>query len=641
MRRGRKIGVVATLTVVGLLAAGTIAQVATAQETGSDDERVVFTWAETAEPDTLNPMSAYSALSFYFWTASYHMPVDFDVDFGAEEPSEQFDGFDSGVVTDIEFSDDAMHFSYTIRDDLMWSDGEPLTAEDVAYTFNLYKNNHAYLPKNYLTLLDGDARVVDGNKVEFDTTEPTSLYKGTAPYLYFYILPQHIFEQVEQGNCPDGSDPCNPKAYNNVPSVSSGPFFIAEYQVGEFVRLERNEFWPGPEPAIDEIVYRIYKTDDAIATALQTGEIDFAHVTTPNIFNSLKNAENIDTMVGTIPSFSEIGMNTGSAYQEAEGGFTPHGDGHPALTDVNVRRAIRMAIDSETLNEQVLLGYGVPGDTIIPPVSVAGARYAPSGEDAIAWDLEEAKQLLEDAGYVDTDGDGIREMPEGSLDPGRPLEFRYFVRTSEQPSIDAAPFVSEWLEEIGIRTDVSAVTSGRLTDIINQGNYELFSWGWYPDPDPSAQLALFRCSERPPDGETYGNNDAYYCNPEYDQLYLDQLAEPDPEARMEIVREAQKIFYEDSPYAVMWYDPIFSAWRSDRFEGYVPQPQPNGDPLEGWGGISEVWLSLRPVSGGTGGAGSQTQGISPVVWAIVAGVIVLLVAIFVIVRRRRSAEEDV
>jgi peptide/nickel transport system substrate-binding protein len=632
----------AAFVLVVALASVAMAQVATAQDTGGDDERVVFTWAETNEPDTLNPMSAYSALSFYFWTASYHMPIDFDQSFGAEEPSPEFDGFDSGLVTDIEFTDDAMHFTYTIRDDLVWSDGEPLTAEDVAYTFNLYKNNKAYLPKNYLTLLDGDARVVDGNKVEFDTTEPTSLYKGTAPYMYFYILPQHVFEQVEQGNCPDGSDPCNPKAYNNVPSVSSGPFFIAEYQVGEFVRLERNTFWPGPEPAIDEIVYRIYKNDDAIATALQTGEVDFAHVTTPNIFNSLKNAENIDTMAGTIPLFDEIGMNTGSAYQEAEGAFTPHGDGHPALTDVTVRRAIRMAIDSEALRDQVLLGYGIPGDSIIPPVSVAGARWEPTGAEQLGPDIEGAKQLLEDAGYVDTDGDGVREMPEGSLDPGRPLEFRYFVRSNEQPTVDTAPFVSEWLEEIGIRTEVSAVTSGRLGDIINQGNYEIFHWGWYPDPDPSAQLALFTCDERPPDGETYGNNDSYYCNPEYDRLYLEQLAEPDPEARMEIVHEMQRIFYEDSPYAVIYYVPIFSAWRSDRFEGYVPQPEPNGDPLEGWGGPSEVWLSLRPVGAGSGGGtGTETQGISPVVWAIVAGVIVLLVAIFVIVRRRRSAEEDV
>jgi peptide/nickel transport system substrate-binding protein len=640
MARSKRIGLVAALMLVGSVAAGTLTQVAGAQETGSDDERVVFTWADTAEPDSLNPINAYGALSFYFWAASYHMPIDFDVDFGAEQPSEAFDGFDSGLVTDIEFSDDSMHFTYTIRDDLMWSDGEPVTAEDVAYTINLYKNNHAYLPQNYLTLLDGDARAPDATTVEFDTTEPTSLYKGTAPYMYFYILPQHVFEQIEAGNCPDGSDPCRPKSFTNVPSVGSGPFVIDEYEVGEFVRLVRNEFWTGPEPAVDEIVYRIYKNDDAIATALQTGEVDFGYIDTPNIYNALSDTENVETMVGSIPSFSEIGMNTGSAYQEPEGAFTPHGDGHPALTDVSVRQAIRMAIDSQALNEQVLLGYGVPGDSIIPPVSVSGARWEPSAEEKLGWDIEGANQLLDDAGYADTDGDGVREMPEGSLEPGRPLDFRYFVRTSEQPSIDAAPFVSEWLEQIGIRAEVSAVTSARLTDIINAGDYELFSWGWYPDPDPSGQLALFTCDQRPPDGTAYGNNDGYYCNPEYDQLYQEQLTATDPEARWEIVHEMQKMYYEDAPYAVMWYDPVFSAWRSDRFEGYVPQPQPNGDPLEGWGGPSEVWLSLRPVAGGGGGAATETRGISPVVWVIIAGVIVLLVAIFVI-RRRRAADEDV
>ena len=102
----------------------------------------------------------------------------------------------------------------------------------------------------------------------------------------------------------------------------------------------------------------------------------------------------------------------------------------------------------------------------------------------------------------------------------------------------------------------------------------------------------------------------------------------------------QKIFYEDAGHSIMWYDPLFSAWRSDRFEGYIPQPPPNGDPLEGWGGISEVWLSLKPVAGAEGAGSTDTKGISPVVWAILVGVIVLLVAAFLI-RRRRAAEEDV
>ena len=127
-RTGFRLGI--AMVLVGAFLSTAMAQVALAQETtgatgstGGDDQKVVFTWAETSEPDTLNPMAAYSAISFYFWTASYHMPVDFDVDFGAQQPSPEFEGFDSGLVTDIAFTDDAMHFTYTIRDDLVWSDG--------------------------------------------------------------------------------------------------------------------------------------------------------------------------------------------------------------------------------------------------------------------------------------------------------------------------------------------------------------------------------------------------------------------------------------------------------------------------------------------------------------------------------------
>ena len=153
-------------------------------------------------------MTGYSAIEFYFWTASLHLPIDFDVDFGSEQPSPEFDGFNSGLVTDVQVSDDSMHFTYTIRDDLFWSDGEPLTAEDVAYTLNLYKNNHAYLPQ---TLRGADRRGRararrHAHRVRHARSPPGST-TAQARTSTTYILPKHIFEQVEQGNCPDGADP--------------------------------------------------------------------------------------------------------------------------------------------------------------------------------------------------------------------------------------------------------------------------------------------------------------------------------------------------------------------------------------------------------------------------------------------------
>ncbi|MGZ5351878.1 MAG: ABC transporter substrate-binding protein [Actinomycetota bacterium] len=618
------------LALVSTLVGGAFAGTALAQEQGADEETVRFTFGSTGEPSSLNPMSGYIALDFYFWTASYHLLVDFDENLGAEPAG----GPDAGLATDIQVSDDGMEFTYTIRDDVVWSDGTPLTAEDVAFTLNLYKNNNAYLPQNYLTLIDGDVELVDETTVRWRTKEPTGLYSGEFPYMYDYILPKHVFEGIEK-----------PKQYENVPQTASGPFMITEFEVGQFVRMERNPEWTGPEPAIDEIVHRTFRNEDALAEALRQGEIDFAYFLAPNIFNTISAEEGIASMVGSIPSFSEIGMNTGSAFQEPSGAFTPHGDGHPALTDPVVRRAIRMAIDSEQLNESVMLGYGIPGSTIIPPVSVQGARWEPTGDELIAWDIEGANALLEEAGYVDSDGDGVREMPEGSLEPGRPLEFRYYPNNNEQTAVDAAPFVSEWLEQIGIRTNVEAIASGRLGDIINAGEYDLFSWGWIPDPDPDSALSWFTCDQRPPDGKTYGNNDSYYCNPEYDALFDQQRTASDPAERWEIVQEMQRIYYEDSAYAIMWYDPVFSAWRGDRWEGFVPQPQPDGDPLESWGGPSEVWWTLRPASGsggegGGGTSGSDTRGISAGVWIGVAAALVLVIGGWIMIRRRRPDEDE-
>jgi peptide/nickel transport system substrate-binding protein len=609
---------IAMMTVAAVVVSGTFVGSAFAQDTGgvAQKDKVIFTWGATGEPSSLNPMSGYLATDFYFWTASYHLLLNFAVKDFSAEPS---------LATSVDTSADGMTFTYHLRDDVTWSDGQPLTADDVAFTLNLYKNNHAYLPQGYLTLIDGDVKVLDPTTIQFNSKVPTGLYSGKVPYLYDYILPEHVFKGIDK-----------PKQFENVPSVGSGPFYIKEYKVGEFVRMVRNPYWTGTEPQVDELVYRIYKNDDALAQALKTGEVDLAYINAPNIFNSLKGQPNISTMVGGVPEFDYFNMNGGSATEPKTSTYTPHGDGHPALADPTVRLAIRMAINSQELVDKVLLGYGTPGTTIIPPVSAAGARWDPTGtSDYIGWDIAGANKLLDDAGYKDCDGDGVREMP-GCKQPS--LEFRYFTRSNDQTTIDAAPFISKWLSEIGIKTDVSAVTSGRLGDLENAGEFDLAHWGWYPDIDPDSALSWFLCDQRPPDGSTYGNNDAYWCDPAYDKLYKDQQAELDINKRWDIVHEMEKMFYLAVPYVVLWYVPLFSAWRNDRFTGYQPQPSPNGDPLQGYGGPSKAWLTLHEVSAGSGA--QTTKGVSAAVWLLVAGVVLVLGALL-FQRRRRSGEDEV
>jgi peptide/nickel transport system substrate-binding protein len=297
-----------------------------------------------------------------------------------------------------------------------------------------------------------------------------------------------------------------------------------------------------------------------------------------------------------------------------------------------------MAINSQELVDKVLLGYGSAGTSIIPPVSVAGARWEPTGDEVIPWDIEGANALLDEAGYEDTDNDGVREMPNG----GDPLSFRYYVQTNDQNTTKAAPFIKEWLSQIGIETKVQAMSSGKLGDEINAGTYDLFHWGWIPDPDPDSALSWFTCDERPPDGSAYGNNDSYYCNPEYDAMFDEQRTTLDATARFNIVHEMQKLYYEDSPYVVLWYGPIFQAYRTDTFGGYKPQPAPKGDLLAGYT-MAGLFNIKQVGQGGTqagGPGGSDSSGVSVGIWiAIAAGVLIVIGAI-VLISRRRVSDED-
>lgn len=618
--KGRSIVLLAAVAVVaGVISTG--AAIAQSPSASGTKQKVVFSWGATGEPSSLNPMRGYEATDFYFWAVSYHLLTNFSIDNLSASP---------GLAYKIDVSPDGTMFTYHIRQGIRWSDGQPLTANDVAFTLNLYKSNHAYLPAGYLTLIDGQVKATDDYTVVFHTTQPTALYSGKIPYMYDYILPEHIWSKFSTPKAYD-----NYSAYDGVPAgeVGSGPFVIAEYKTGQYVRMVRNPYWSGPRPACDELIYNIYKSEDALAEAVKTGEIDFAYINSANIFKSLEGQPNIGTMAGYLPSFGEIGMNTGSAYQKAGNGFTPHGDGHPALTDPIVRRAIRMAIDSKTLADKTFLGYAQPGTTIIPPVSVAGARWIPTGTDYIPFDIAGANKLLDDAGYKDCNGDGVREMP-GCKQPS--LVFRYYVQTSDQNTIKAAPFIKSWLAEIGIKANVTAMSSGRLGDEINAGTYDIFHWGWVPDPDPDSMLADFTCGQRPPNGSTYGNDDSYYCNPTYDKLYQDQRSTLDINKRWDIVHQMEKMYYESCAYAVLWYDPLFQAYRTDKFTGYMSQPSPKGDLLAGYS--MNVWWSLKPV--GTGGA-PETNGISGGVWiGLVIGAMVVIAAIILMRRSRRESEEQ-
>jgi peptide/nickel transport system substrate-binding protein len=632
MLEGKKLRRTGRLGVVGLVASMTVAMVAggalaqsntsspSASGSASSSAQTTFTYAATGKPSGLNPMVGYTGTDYTFWATTYDLLINYSTkDFSPD--------FAHSITTSVDTSSDSMSFTYHLRPNMLWSDGQPFTAADVAWTLNYYKKNSVPNYSSDLGLMKS-ATATDPTTVVITSTRPTSIYSGKTVFMYEYILPEHIWGKYENDYKAALRDP-------DVPAVGSGPYVMAKYVKNQSVELDKNpNYWGtavGLVPQVDRVVYRIFGNEDAEAAALQSGEIDFGYFTSGSILNTLK-ARGLNTIGAEVPSFGEIGINNGSAYEtNTTGGFKQHGDGAHALTDVVVRQAIRRATDNTVLVDKALLGYGTPGISPVQPGATTGAWTPGPNDPDLSFNIAAANSMLDQAGYK-MGPNGVRIDPVNN----KPLEFRLFVRSSDQPSQDMVPFFQGWMQQIGIKIDLTLMDSDKLSNVILAGDYDLFEWGWYPNPDPNYILEIFTCKERPPGDGSYRNSDMYYCNPAYDALYEKQLDVTDPVVRADTVHEMQSILYRDEPYVVIWNDATLEAW-SKQWTGFQAQPAAIGDMLAAYGPLS--FISLHPVAGSTSGTGSS-GGIPAWVWlAILAGIVVVLGGVMVS-RRRTGSDED-
>jgi len=164
--------------------------------------------------------------------------------------------------------------------------------------------------------------------------------------------------------------------------------------------------------------------------------------------------------------------------------------------------------------------------------------------------------------------------------------------------------------------------SGKLTNVILDGTYDIFQWGWYVEPDPDSILSYFTCGQR-------GNwSDSWYCDKRYDQLYNAQHSETDDAKRVDEVKRMEKQIYYDAPYLVTVYSKIGEAYRSDRWTGFVPQPDPGGVLLFQYGVYN--YVHIKPVTSSTAAAGSGSASGSSNTTAIVLSSLISGLVLFVV-----------
>ena len=598
----RRICAVAVL--VALISLLTGAAGAGAQSGSGQDEKLVLRIGDTNDIDGFNPFKLVEIPSFEIMDLTYDLLVDFSPKDSSPVP---------GLADSWETSRDGLTWTFHLNKDATWQDGKPVTSEDVAYTFNRILDEEQGLFIDYVKQID-KIETPDKHTVVFTTKKPSVQMLS----MYVYILPKHIWEKVP---------PSETKSFPNEPAIGSGPFQAVEWKKGQYARLKANPDYFRGAPELDEIIFQFYDNDDTMVQALKNDDVDYISGIPINLFKSLKNQEGIETNSAPDAGFTELGFNLYEPSPELIEEFdAPETTtGNPALLDPKVREAINWAIDEDALTKKVLQGEGVPGSTLVPPV-LAKYHLQLDESELQGFDIKRSKELLEQAGWKDTDGNGIVDKN------GEDLELRLFVRSEDKDSVTEGQFIEGWFEEAGIGLETKAISDTALTDAIYAADYDMFIWGWGSDADPDFILSVLTCDQ------IMGWSDTFWCNDDYSRMYGEQKEQLDLDERAKTIKEMQRVAYEDNPYVIFYYDNQTEAWRTDKFTGWTKTPT-TADPGQiAYTFSNEGYLNLKPVSS-KDAPDSAGGGTSPLLYLGFVLVGAVAAALIIALVRRRSAED--
>lgn len=526
---------------------------------------IVYRIGTTQEIDSLNPFQAYLYSSYEAWILNYDVLVGYgpDLEYAATGFAEKWD-----------VSSDGKTYTFHIRPGMQWSDGQPATARDVAFTYNYILDS--LKTKDPLTLftLTKVTKVTapDDATVVVTLSDPSSLILGA----YIPILPEHVWKKITPKQA-------NSAFANPVPVVGTGPFQAVEWQKGQFTRFIRNPHYWGKKPAIDEVQLIYFANQDAMDQALTKGDIDAARQILTTQFKQIDADPNIVGVNGRSPltGFDELAYNLYDGKGKAGIGASTSAVRDPAFRD-----ALGYAIDKDLLVKQPLFGFGDPGTTVIPPALPAW-HYEPSATEKRKFDLEEAKRRLDAAGYKDSNGNGFREDHQG-----KEINLNLVTPSSQVYYAQSANLIADWWKQIGIKMTPQVLEKDSVTATVTppeaggKANFDVELWGWAGTADPDFLLSIFTTDQ------IGGWSDSFYSNPTFDKLYSDQQIAPTQAARKAITDQMQAILYKDSPYDVLYYSSELQAYRTDKWHGYALQPRQGGTPFFALG--VENYINLQP-----------------------------------------------
>ncbi len=502
-------------------------------------------------PEQLKPAYGDMFVSGTIGDASVLLPVLASDSASFEITSLIFDGLlkydknlqlEPDLAEKWEISEDKLKIRFHLRKGVKWQDGKPFTSKDVEFTWKVYVNPKT--PTAYATdyLRVKEFRVIDDHTIEIIYENPYAPALGS--WASLSVLPSHLF---------DGVDDIAKSPLTRKP-VGTGAFIFKEWQTQEKIVVDANPNYFQGRPYISRVIKRVIPDLATQFLELKAGKIDSMGLT-PMQFVRQTSGQWWDANY--------------KKYKYLFNGYTYLGFNllDKRFRDKRVRYAITHAIDRKKIVEGVLLGLGEVAHTPYKP----DTYWHNPNVMKLEYDPEKAKRLLAEAGWIDTDGDGILDKD------GKPFEFTIITNQGNEQRQKAATMIQSDLKKVGIKVNIRVYEwAAFLKNFINKKDFEAVVLAWSIGIDPN-QIEIWNSTRT----AEHQLNFISYNNPEVDRLLELGVSTFDPAERKKYYDRFQEVLAEDQPYTFLWV-PYSLPAVSSRFHGIDPGPAGISYNFEKW-----------------------------------------------------------
>lgn len=483
-----------------------------------------------------------------------------------------------------EVSDDHLSYTFDLREDVTFSDGVPLTGEDIIYTVKVIKNpfSDAQSLRNYFVDVRS-VELVDRNKykVRFNMSRP--YFRAVYSIGDMEIIPKHIldkdnvtdkfsweeldaaqksFDQKKYPEMQKYADFINSQEVSRDPKyvIGSGPYILEKWTTGQSLILKRNENYWNKKMLPNypsKLVFKTIKDQNAAVVAAKNKEVDHMQVYQPTDFvENVKNPEQFGLKKALViePAYNYIAWN----------------NKHPIFSDKKVRWALSYAIDRRSIIDKIVYGMA----TTIQSHIFQKSKFINTDLPEIPYNTGKSKELLAEAGWKDTDGDGILDK----IIDGKKVDFKFTFTNNTNPKRKKVILILiEQLKQLGIEANIQEYEWSVFLEKVKKHDFDACFAGWQLTVTPDDPYQIWHSSQ----AEGEGSNHISYINPESDKLLEANRLEFDDNKRKDILKKWQQIIYDDQPVTFLWTEPVRYLY-SERFKNARWYAYPDSPLLNEW-----------------------------------------------------------